>query len=229
MSILTDTGNLMFLYLDEIAIGQPVTASEFEIQSTAKLLESSGGRNWVPIIVREVSSDRYEVIGNTFVYAVAEAAGIERVWCIVADSSDMSADVSRALAQEEVPKLNLSIATRTEIVAALRYIIQQPQSPLKGLQLSVAANRIEEAPRAYWKSLDAIADLKCGITKGKKLDMLKQYFYLTPQPLPEILTEPALLMQLSMADLKKMAKARKISGYTQLKKQDLVERLSAQE
>jgi hypothetical protein len=227
MNILTDVGNLMYLYCDQIVINQAVEAPEFIVQSTAKLLENCGGRNWVPIIVREAGKDKYEVIGNSFVYAVAEAAGLERVWCIVADSSDMAADLSRALAREGVPKINLSIASRDEIIAALRYVIDQPGSPLKGIQLAVASNRIEEAPRQYWKSLDAIADLKCGITKGKKLDALKQVFYLTPQPLPAVLNDAKLLAQLSTTELKKMAKERKIPGYSKMKKPELVEQLSS--
>ena len=153
MSILTDVGNLMYLYLDEIQLEQPIEAPEFLIQATAKLLETCGGRNWVPVIVREIGKDQYEVIGNFFVYAVAESAGLERIWCIVADSSDVAADLSRALAREGIPKINLSIASRDEIIAALRYLIDQPNSALKSINLSTAANRIEEAPRQYWKSL----------------------------------------------------------------------------
>ncbi len=226
MSILTDVGNLMYLYLDELQLEQPIEAPEFLIQATAKLLETGGGRNWVPVIVREVGKDQYEVIGNAFVYAVAEAAGLERVWCIVADASDVAADLSRALAREGIPKINLSIATRDEIIAALRYVISQPNSALKSVNLATASNRIEAAPRQYWKSLDAIADLKCGITKGNKLDALKSVFYLTPQPMPTMVRDSTLLAQLSVAELKKMAKDRKITGYSKLKKPELIERLS---
>jgi Rho termination factor, N-terminal domain len=227
MSILTNVGNLMYLYLDEIETHHPIDVPEFLIQATAKLLDTCGGRNWVPVIVREIGRDKYEVIGNVFIYSVAEAAGLERVWCIVADASDVTADLSRALSREESPKINLSIASRDEITAALHYLISQPASPLKSVQISTAANRIEEAPRQYWKSLDAIVDLKCGITKGKKLDTLKQVFYLTPQPLPAVLNDPAVLATLSTPELKKMAKDRKLKGYTKLKKTELVERLSS--
>jgi hypothetical protein len=228
MSILTDVGNLMYLYLDELQVEQSTTVPEFMIQATAKLLESSGGRNWVPVIVREIGKDRYEVIANAFVYAVAEAAGLERLWCIVADSSDMTADLSRALAQESIPKINLSIATRDEIMAALRYLIEQPNSALKGVDLSVAVNRIETArDRPYWKSLDAIAALKCKITKGTKLDALQQVFYLTPEPTPP----PGKvddLHKMSASELKAMAKSRQIPGYSKLKKADLIMALSGE-
>lgn len=226
MSILTNVGNLMYLYLDEIEVIQPIDAPEFLIQATAKLLDTCGGRNWVPVIVREIGKDKYEVIGNSFVYAVAEAAGLERVWCIVADASDITTELSRALTREGIPKINLSIASREEISAALQYAIAQPNSPLKSVKLASAVNRIEKEPRQYWKSLDPISDLKCGITKGKKLDALKQVFYLTPQPFPEVLNDPAMLATLSTAELKKIAKGRKLKGYAKLKKSELIELLS---
>jgi len=89
--------------------------------------------------------------------------------CIVADDSSNTAEVTKVLAGEEVPKINLSKATWDEIKFALEYLISQPGSPLKTVKASVATNQIDEAPRQYWKTLDPIVALKCGITKGKKL------------------------------------------------------------
>ncbi len=70
----------------------------------------------------------------------------------------------------------------------------------------------------------AIADLKCKITKGAKLDALKEVFYLTPQP-PRA-DDPSLLSTLPMAELKALAKSRNLTGYSKLKKSELIERLS---
>jgi len=75
----------------------------------------------------------------------------------------------------------LSTASREEIKSALQFLIEQPNSPLKTVKLATATARIDEAPRQFWKSLDSIVALKCGITKGKRLDLLKTVFYLTPQ------------------------------------------------
>lgn len=236
MSSVKDIGHLMHLYLDEIAPGQGTEAPNFLIKAAAHLLNEKGGRNWVPLIVKEVADDRYEVIGNTFVYAVAEEAGLERVWCIIADDSDNTAEVTRVLAGEEMPKVNLSKASRDEIKAALEYVIEQPGSPLKTIKLAVATNRIDEAPRQYWKTLDPITTLKCGITKGKKLDTLKQIFYLTPQPKPE--TAPSTeastessgdvssLKTMTTTELKALAKKHKVAGYSKMKKDDLIAALS---
>jgi hypothetical protein len=226
MNSLSDVGNLMHLYLDEIDPGQGTDAPEFLIKATAHLLNEKGKRNWIPVIVKETGRDKYELIGNSFIYAVAEEAGLDRVWCIIADDSSDTIEVTKVLAGEQVPKINLSKASRDEIKAALEYLIELPGSALKTVKPAIATNRIDESPRQYWKTLDPIVNLKCGITKGKKLDALKQVFYLTPQPMPDTITDVGILKGMSTADLKTMAKKRGITGISKLKKDALVEILS---
>lgn len=226
MNSLSSIGKLMHLYLDEIEPGQETDASEFLIKASAHLLNQKGGRNWIPVIVKETGEDQYEAIGNAFVYAVAEEAGLERVWCIVADDSEDTVEVTKVLAGEQTPKVNLSKASRDEIMAALQFLIEQPGSPLKTVRLAIATSRIDEAPRRYWKTFDPIATLKCGITKGKKLDALKQVFYLTPQPMSDAVTDTAILRTMSTTDLKNIAKQRGVSGISKMKKDDLVAALS---
>jgi hypothetical protein len=234
MSSLTDVGNLMNLHLDSIKPGEATNAPEFLINAAANLLNQKGTRNWVPIVVKEIGEDQYQVVGNSFIYAVAEAAGLEKIWCIIADSSDETAEVTRVLAGEVVPKVNLSVASREDIKAALQYAIEQPGSPLKGVKIAIATNRIEEAPRQSWKTLDPIASLKCGITKGKKLNALKEVFYLTPSVSKSVekdnngateqidsKTEDG-LDQKTVTELKGMAKERQIAGYSKMKKPELV-------
>ncbi|MBD1925146.1 Rho termination factor N-terminal domain-containing protein [Trichocoleus sp. FACHB-90] len=226
MSNLTDIGNLMHLYMDQIQAGEGTDAPEFLITATAKNLNKFGGRNWVPVIVKETGEDQYEVIGNSFIYAVAEEAGLEKVWCIIADPSDESVELTKVLAGEVTPKINLTIATRDDIKAALQYLIEKPGTDLKSVKLLIATDRIDEAPRQYWKTLEPITKLKCGITTGKKLNALKEVFYLTPQPMPEVIKDSTTLNTLTAGELRDMAKKRGIPGYSKKKKDELVKLLS---
>ncbi|MBF2008979.1 MAG: Rho termination factor N-terminal domain-containing protein [Chlorogloeopsis fritschii C42_A2020_084] len=231
----SNVGNLMCLYMHEISPGKGTDAPEFCIKAAARALLESGSRNWVPVIVKEVSEDQYEVIGNGFVYAIAEEAGLERVWCVVTDASEKTLELTKILTGESVPKVNLSTASRDDIQAALRYLIEKPNSELKGVKLAIATNRIDEALRKSWKTFEPITKLKCGITKGKKLDALKEVFYLTPEltleaTIAEVATPEATtkvkLNTLSVTQLRDMAKTQGISGYNKKKKQELIALLS---
>jgi hypothetical protein len=230
---LSDVGNLMRLDKDGINPGKGTDAPHFLIKASAKALTEAGGRNWVPVIVKETGEDQYEVIGNWFIFAVAEEAGLEKVWCIIADPSDRTSELTKILTGESVPKVNLSTATRDEIQSALQYLIEKPNSELKGVRLAIATNRIDDAPRSKWKNFEPVTKLACGITKGKKLDALKEVFYLTPQPTTiepvtgsGVIINPEILKTLTVAKLKDIAKERGFTGYTKKKKQELVDLLS---
>lgn len=179
MSLSTNVGHLKQLYLEDIEPLHTIEVPRFQVIAAAHLLLQKDDRNWVPLVVREVEEDQYQLIGNTFVYAVAEAAGLEKVWCIVADNSPETVALAQALSQEEVPKISLTTASRDEIKAAFEYLKAQPKTTLKSVNLSTAVDRIAEADRRTWKTFDPITKLKCGITKAKLKD-LEQVFYLSP-------------------------------------------------
>ncbi|MCC3570248.1 MAG: Rho termination factor N-terminal domain-containing protein [Microcoleus sp. PH2017_40_RAT_O_B] len=219
-------GSLMHLPINQIDPGDATDAPEFLLKATANILKQKGGRNWIPVIVKDIGKDSYQVIGNSFVYAVAEEAGLEKVWCIIADDNDDTTTLTKILAGEEKPKINLSTASRDEIMAALQYLIEQPNSDLKSVKLAVATNRIDEAPRQYWKNFEPITSLKCGITKGKKLDAIKSVFYLIPQSMPDTINDVTILRTMTTVELKAIAKTRGIAGITKMKKDALIEALS---
>ena len=226
MSNLSDVGNLMYLDLEIIESKDEQAISEYLINATAEQLNTTNTRNWVPLVVKEIAEDRYQVIGNSFVYAVAEVAGLEKVWCIIADDSEETATVTKILAGEEIPKINLSTASGDDIKAALEYLVDRPATVLKRVKVPVAANRIDEAPRQYWQDFKPITKLKCGITAGKKVKALEQVFYLTPQAMPEDIKDPKVLNTLTVAELKRLAKKRSLSGYSKFTKAKLVTLLS---
>ena len=227
-------GNLMYLYLDEIQPGDGTKATDFLIRATANTLKEKGGRNWIPIIVKEIGEDSYQVIGNSFIYAVARQARLERVWCVIADESDDTSVLTKILASEALPRINLSTAPREDIEAALQHLVDQPKNPIRGIKLDVAVSNIDQAPRQYWKNFEPIIGLKCGITKAK-LDALKSVFYLTPQtpPVETSKIDPTIdkgtdgtnLSNLNVTELKAIAKEKGITGISKMKKADLIKAL----
>ena len=222
-----EIGSLLHLYLDEIQLVDPIETHSFLISSAAKAIEKANGRNWIPLIVKQTGLDEYQVIANSFIFAAAEEAGIQKIWCIIADDSEVTEESAQILAQEKISKINLATATRDEIKTALDYLIKRPVNPLVGVKLATATERINTAPRQYWKeSLMDVTKLKCGMTKGKKLNIFKEVFYTTPEPLPDVITDKSLLNSFTASELKKMAKKRGLSGYSKFKKTQLVDLLS---
>jgi hypothetical protein len=183
MSKYDDIGKLMHLPLADIEPGELCSESEFIITAAAEAILNSGGRNWIPVIVKETGDYQYQVVSNSFIYAVAQQAELERVWCIIIEPESKNIEQAKILAREAIPKVNLSTASRDTILAALGYLVAEPGGALKGLDVIVAANRISAANRETWSNFNPITTLKCAITRGKKLDALAKVFYLSP-PLP---------------------------------------------
>jgi hypothetical protein len=220
-------GTLLHLYLEDIEVANPIEISEFLLMGAAKAIKQAGDYNCIPLIVKQIEKDKYEVVANSFIYAAAELAEVERVWCIIVNDSQETQEYAQILAQELLPRIDLADATFEEIRSGLDYLINRPINKLSGVKLPVASNRIAEAPRKYWKSsLMDVTRLGCGITRGNKLNIFKEIFYVTSQPLPEKITDPSLLKTLTVEELKKLAKKRKISKYSKMKKADLIKVLS---
>ncbi len=184
MSEFSDLGKLVNLPLESITPAEGFSAPSFLVTAAAAQLRATGGHNWVPLLVVEAGGYQYKAIGNHFVYAVAQEAGLERLWCIIVDPDPAQVEQAQILAREIVPKVNLTEASRETILAALRYLAEQPGTPLKGVDVTIAAARIAEADRSWWQDLTPIARLGCRITRGKKLEALKEVFFLTPTAPP---------------------------------------------
>jgi hypothetical protein len=139
------------------------------------------GKNILPVIVLLLGEDRYEAILNTHILDAARQAKLDFVWCIVVDQS-MQARVEAETGK--VLRINLTSASEQEIVDSLKYIQTQPGSSLKAVDAEIAASRIAAEDRTTWPDFSPIVKLKCGITKGKKIDELATAFYLSPPPPP---------------------------------------------
>lgn len=192
MSDFDNIGKLKHLLLKEIESSEKFSESEFIITAAAEAILQANGRNWIPLIVKEIADYKYQVVSNNLVYAAAQKAKLERVWCIVILSDTQSIEQAKILAKEVTPKVNLATASKDIILAALQYLIAEPASALKGVDPVLATNKIAAANRENWLDLNPITALKCGITKGKKLDALSTVFFVSPQisisPPPEIIS-----------------------------------------
>lgn len=184
MTDFSNVGKLMHLPLVDIKSDEKTSEPEFIMTAAADSIRQADGRNWVPLIVQEIGDYQYQVVSNHFIYAVAQQADLERVWCIVVAPEPKIIEQAKVLSREVTPKINLSTASRESIFAALRYLTEKAGNPLKGVDVLVATNRIESADRAKWADFNPIIKLKCGITKGKKLDALSEVFFLSPPPPP---------------------------------------------
>jgi hypothetical protein len=181
MSDFDNIGKLKHLLLKEIEPSEKFSESEFIITAAAEAILQANGRNWIPLIVKEIADYKYQVVSNHLVYVAAQKAKLERVWCIVILSDDQSIEQAKILAKEVTPKVNLATASKDIIFAALQYLIAEPASALKGVDPVLATNKIAAANRESWLDLNPITALKCGITKGKKLDALSTVFFVYPQ------------------------------------------------
>ncbi len=223
-----DIGKLEYFDLDDIIPNEESKESEFLINATANILAKNGGHNWIPLMVKKIEGNKYQVVGSNFIYSVAEAAELEKVWCIVIEPTPEAEETIKVLAKEVMPKINLSNATREDIKSALQYLISQPGSPLKTIDLLSTIQKLEKASKEYWTDFNPVISLKCGITKGKKLEAFKTAFYLTPlsPPPPPALPSIDELKALKVADLKKVAKERGVPNYTKMSKAALLEYFS---
>lgn len=108
------------------------------------------------------------------------------------DPKPSNIEQAKILTREANPLVNVNLCTasRDTILAALRYLQSEPGSPLKTVDLIKVTNPILESDRETWADFNELIKLKCGITKGKKLDCLKQVFYCKPLPIKEIPPAP---------------------------------------
>lgn len=181
MSNSENIGKLMHLKLSKIESAEPCSESEFIIAGAAEALLQAGNRNWIPIIVKETGDYQYQVVSNHFVYAVAQQAKLDLVWCIVIDPKPSNIEQAKILAREANPTVNLSTASEDTIIAVLKYLVKEHN--WKNVKPVEAANQIVESNREQWSDFSPLTKLKCNLTKAR-LGCIAQVFTLSPPPPP---------------------------------------------
>lgn len=91
----SDIGTLKQIYTDEMSVKNPKKFNEAKLNEAAELIKKAGS-NYDAVVIKETGPDRYEVIGNAFVYEAAKRAGIERINTIIGnDKAEQNLKASR--------------------------------------------------------------------------------------------------------------------------------------
>ena len=181
MSNSENIGKLMHLKLSKIESAEPCSESEFIIAGAAEAVLQAGNRNWIPIIVKETGDYQYQVVSNHFVYAVAQQAKLDLVWCIVIDPKPSNIEQAKILAREANPKVNLSTASKDTIIAVIKYLVKEHN--WKNVKPVETANKIVDSNREQWSDFTPLTKLQCGLTKAR-LDFIGKVFSISPPPPP---------------------------------------------
>ena len=181
MSNSENIGKLMHLNLSKIESAEACSESEFIIAGAAEAVLQAGNRNWIPIIVKETGDYQYQVVSNHFVYAVAQQAKLDLVWCIVIDPKPSNIEQAKILAREANPTVNLSTASKDTIIAVLKYLVKEHN--WKNVKPVETANKIVDSNRDQWSDFTPLTKLQCGLTKPR-LDFIAKVFSISPPPPP---------------------------------------------
>ncbi|MEG4205150.1 hypothetical protein QUA20_14600 [Microcoleus sp. Pol7_A1] len=181
MSNSENIGKLINLKLSKIESAEPCSESEFIIAGAAEAVLQAGNRNWIPIIVKETGESQYQVVSNHFVYAVAQQAKLDLVWCIVIDPKPSNIEQAKILAREANPQVNLSTASKDTIIAVLKYLVKEHN--WKNVKPVETANKIVDSNREQWSDFTPLTKLQCGLTKAR-LDFIAKVFSISPPPPP---------------------------------------------
>ncbi len=181
MSNSENIGKLMHLNLSKIESAEPCSESEFIIAGAAEAVLQAGNRNWIPIIVKETGDYQYQVVSNHFVYAVAQQAKLDLVWCIVIDPKPSNIEQAKILAREANPQVNLSTAAKDTIIAVLKYLVKEHN--WKNVKPVETANKIVDSNREQWSDFTPLTKLQCNLTKAR-LDFIAKVFSISPPPPP---------------------------------------------
>ncbi|MBD1815358.1 hypothetical protein NDA07_13635 [Microcoleus vaginatus DQ-U2] len=181
MSNSENIGKLINLKLSKIESAEPCSESEFIIAGAAEAVLQAGNRNWIPIIVKETGDYQYQVVSNHFVYAVAQQAKLDLVWCIVIDPKPSNIEQAKILAREANPQVNLSTASKDTIIAVLKYLVKEHN--WKNVKPVETANKIVDSNREQWSDFTPLTKLQCGLTKAR-LDFIAKVFSISPPPPP---------------------------------------------
>jgi hypothetical protein len=133
------------------------------IKAIAQELKTAG-KNIVPVIVRLISENKYQVILNDQILEAARQAKLDFVWCIVVNKA-MQSQVEIETGQ--VLRINVLIASEQDLLAMFEFIKTQKTGFSKINPEKVAAAIVQHRDTNKLTNLTFLTKLGCGIGKAK--------------------------------------------------------------
>jgi len=130
-------------------------------------------RNFLPIIVKEIDEEEYEVLLNAHILEAAKKAKLDFVWCIMADEERGKQIEIESKQRFEINLLNAS----EETIAEMFDYIKSVHTGFSQVNPKEVAKEIVKNRSNKWKSFHPITKLRCKIGR-KKLDILDKFFCL---------------------------------------------------
>ncbi|MGL4882339.1 MAG: hypothetical protein ACRC8K_14950 [Waterburya sp.] len=130
-------------------------------------------RNFLPLIVKEIDEEKYEVLLNDHVLEAANKAQLDFVWCIMADEQR-----GKQIEVESRQRFEINLLTASEkTIAEMFDYIKSIDSKFSQINPQEVARIIVENRSNQWKSFKPLTKLRCKIGR-QKLDILGNFFCL---------------------------------------------------
>jgi phage gp29-like protein len=154
--IASDYGNLTSMYMDEVTPSSGKHAgTQQQVEAAAELLLKSGGKNWTPILVREVvtrnavgkTKKEYEVVGNHFAYEVMKSTGLDRGAAVITEVVERNANFSSGESDASPP---MSVLSQINADSNLSEPSETPAVETTTQQLTQSAIAQSQQPVEDW-------------------------------------------------------------------------------
>ena len=130
-------------------------------------------RNFLPIIVKEIDEEEYEVLLNAHILEAAKEAELDFVWCIMADEQR-----GKQIEVESKQRFEINLLTASEkTIAEMFDYIKSVDSSFSQIKPKEVAEKIVEKRSDKWKTFRPITKLRSKIGQ-KKLNILDKFFCL---------------------------------------------------
>lgn len=149
------------------------SAESMVINAIANELAISG-QNVLPVMVKQLKEDKYDVVFNTQILMAARQAGLDFIYCIVVDD-EMAAQLKVEAGKNL--KVNLNRASEVELIAAFENIKSNIAAFNKIEPNAIARAIVQYRAVDRINSLTFLTKLKCGIGKTKLPALVDRLIY----------------------------------------------------